>query len=92
LNWTVYLFIFLTFSVAVQEWISRSIDRNWRALCMAPSFFWPYAFGLFPLGMYERPGLQPESEYSGWTQGTDQCSNSKRYKWHVTARLTRVGL
>jgi hypothetical protein len=42
--------------------------------------------------LWERPSVQPQSEYAGRTQSTDKCSNLKCYKGHVTARLARSGL
>jgi hypothetical protein len=44
---------------------------------MASSFSWFYAFGLSPVVYYERPGVRPESEYTGWTQSEDHSSTQQ---------------
>jgi hypothetical protein len=46
----------------------------------------------FSLALCEIPGAQPQSEYVGWTQGTDHFSNCRCYKGHVTVRLAGGGL
>jgi hypothetical protein len=32
------------------------------------------------LGLYKRSGVKPRSEYSGWTESMDYCSNCQCYK------------
>lgn len=87
-KWTVNLFILLALSVTERDF-SGSIDRKRKVNCIAPSFS---RTGIPSFGLSERPVVQPKSEHTGWTQGTDHCFNSECNKRRVTARLARSEL
>jgi hypothetical protein len=89
-KWNVHLFIWSHFTVTELEF-PRSLDRKRRTSCVAPSFSWSDAFGRFPVGGYEKDQVYSQ-RVNRWSQGTYCCSNCKRYKGCVTARLARGGL
>jgi hypothetical protein len=74
-NWTVHLFICIHCLLLFECEFPWEVDRKRRTSHVVSSIAWSYTFGLFCVRLCERPALEPESEYVGWTQSLNHHSS-----------------